>query len=133
MLSLNAETGYSDEPLGSARPMLDVTLTLQLPTFSQVWQRLMNSRSSSIGVDHTAREHEHELVTVLKLARAAAERRERDGTADALASWRQRSRAADGEIEPPPDFYAGGEQLGTGTRVASLRAAEGSWPRRQQA
>ena len=123
-LTFDAQTGYGS-PLHSARPQLDVTFTIQLPTLEQIWQRLVH-RGSSEGVDHTAREHEYDLVQLLKSARRTALRRKKD--AIDIVAWRRASGRAgsastasnaagtEGYAQPPlkatgspPDFYPDGD------------------------
>ena len=61
--------GDGEMPPLSARPKLDVDITLRLPKLEQLWQGILNSRSSQQGVDGTARSHETDLVALLRAAR----------------------------------------------------------------
>lgn len=69
-LKVDTQTGYSPAPL-SARPQLDVTITLELPSLKTLWSRIID-RNTAKGVDQTSRKHETEIVDLLRAAKAAA-------------------------------------------------------------
>ena len=76
-IKVDTQTGYSTSAPDSARPQLDVTITLELPSLSAIWRHLVD-RGTSLGVDNTPRFHESDISNLLhahKTATAARRRR----------------------------------------------------------
>ena len=69
-IKVDTQTSYSTSAPDSARPQLDVTITLELPSLSAIWRHLVD-RGTSLGVDNTPRSHESDISSLLHAHKTA--------------------------------------------------------------
>ena len=100
-IKVDTQTGYSTSAPDSARPQLDVTITLELPSLSAIWRHLVD-RGTSLGVDNTPRFHESDISSLLHAHKTATAA----GILDKSPTKRRKSEGQEGHEEEEADEHS---------------------------